>query len=104
MTGDDLWNLVWYLSTDPDDPGSSQTFPITLTPQQSGFDLAAGMTGLFQSVSALIDTLPFTCGEFDYICARLERNPAASVNFTLSSSREMALSDCVEVACRGMYN
>lgn len=101
VTGDNLWNLLWYLSTRPDDTGSSDIFPINLNPTQSGVDIDAGTTRSLRSILAQINTQGYTCNDFDYICARLEKNPSASVDFTLTVTDEGAVSHCVEVTCRG---
>lgn len=103
VNGNNLWNLVWYLSTEPDDTGTTQVIPITLTPQQSGVDLIAATTGIIRSATALINTSPLSCSEFSYICVRLEKNPSASIDFTLTASDEGALSDCQPVTCRGKW-
>ncbi|XP_022080540.1 uncharacterized protein LOC110973761 [Acanthaster planci] len=104
VSGSRLWRLTAFLSTLPDGSGVqySPTF-IQLSDAQAGTSLQAGLTSTISSLQTNANTASnnLICGQFGYICVRLEKGLNPSVDFQLGDGTQSYVA-CAPVNCRGV--
>ncbi|XP_038061188.1 uncharacterized protein LOC119731947 isoform X4 [Patiria miniata] len=104
VSGTRLWRLTAFLSTQPDGSGPEySTTTIQLSDAQASTGLQAGVTATISSLQTNANTAQsnLMCGQFGYICVRLERGPNPSVNFQLGDGSQSYVA-CAPANCRGV--
>lgn len=107
VTGDQLWRLGFYGSTNPDGTGQRVGYQEQILPYyHADQDLdRPGDTIDFSGLNANFDMTSIPCSQVQYLCTVLSKNPEASDDFTLTTQpNEDVLTSCFPVpsgACRG---
>ena len=103
LIGSNLWQLTVFGSNSESGEGPE------LNPQQQALiggqlnvPLKPGSPVDFGPVNVNYNMMGVDCASIGYICARLRKNPAASVDYTLNGSPdESVLVECQPLNCRG---
>ena len=107
VTGDQLWRLGFYGSTNPDGSGQRVGYQEQILPYyHADHDLRSpGDTLDFSGLNANFDMTGISCSETRYLCTVLSKNPRASDDFTLTTQpNDDVLTSCFPVpsqACTG---
>ena len=105
VTGSRLWELSAFGSSNPDGSGQKyQEKSQVLTPSQGETPLNPGELLDFGAVDFSLDMTGRGCGEVQYVCVSLRKNPRSSVEFVIEAvPDESALTSCQPVECDGKF-
>ena len=102
VTGLRLWRVTTFLSNQPDGGGTQfGQSVIQLSDAQSGLNLVPGQAAVMSALRISANAASLMCGQFGYICTRLEKSPTATIDFTLNRPSYTA---CAPVTCKGNYS
>lgn len=103
LSGSNLWQVSVFGSNSPTGEGPElNPQQQVLTGDQLDVDLEPGSPIDFGAVGVNYNMLGVDCASMGYICARLSKNPSASIDYTLDGTPdESVLVDCQPVDCRG---
>ncbi|XP_038058442.1 uncharacterized protein LOC119729773 [Patiria miniata] len=105
MTGSRLWELSTFASSNPD--GSGKRYlerQQVLNGAQADSALLPGQPLNFGNVDFNFDMTGRGCGEVQYACVTLQRNPRASIEFDIEAQPdESALTSCQRLDCDGVF-
>lgn len=106
VDGSHLWELSAFGSSNPDGSGPKYLEKRqVLTPAQGDTPLNPGEPLDFGDVNFNLDMADNGCGEVQYVCVSLRKNPRASVDFVIEPvPDESALTSCQPVKCDGEYS
>ncbi|XP_071484961.1 cadherin-23-like [Diadema antillarum] len=95
VSGNNLWQVAVFTSPNINGAPSSGTVLAVIPGSQVGLDLTPGGTLDLTNLQATLDFTGLACADIGYVCFELQRNPAASVPFSLSgNTRECQLLSC----------
>ena len=103
VTGSRLWELSAFGSSNPDGSGTQYLKSRqVLTDAQQDTTLNPSEPLDFGNVDFNLDMTGRGCGEVQYVCVSLQRNPRASVDFVVEAvPDESALTSCQPLECDG---
>ncbi|XP_033114395.1 uncharacterized protein LOC117114839 isoform X2 [Anneissia japonica] len=106
VNGSDLWSLTVFTNNATDGQGAilfEKELPGTTDAGWTDVDFhPAGNTFMLNGISVTFDLTDIICPSIPYICLNLSKADSSSTSFTLDSNPVTALSDCVEIDCRGV--
>ena len=103
VSGTNLWEFTVYGSTAADDSGPQVLSQSVSLGSQASTSLTAGEDTVFNSLSFSWDVSgDLSCSDVQYVCIEVSKNAAASPDFSIETSSDLA--DCRPVTCRGQWN